>query len=106
MIPPGASAAKGTKPAALPTAPGVNTGGSFCDPRAPVICRVPAMRNCGFAASILSDTADWEASRVCQVPCQVPSLSGKSESGRSPLEKLTVTDPELCGDPQSSRTSM
>src|ERR1700690_2127522 len=39
---------------------------------------------------------------VAQVACHVPSFSEWRASGSSPLEKLTLTFPTVCGLPQSS----
>src|SRR5580658_10786914 len=39
---------------------------------------------------------------VAQVACHVPSFSELSARGGSPVEKRTVTLPEVCGLPQSS----
>src|SRR5580700_1652100 len=39
---------------------------------------------------------------VAQVACHIPSFSELRASGGSPVEKRTVTLPEVCGLPQSS----
>src|SRR5580658_8070814 len=103
MMPPGASAVNDTGLAALTTPPGIIVGCCCRGSIAPATSAVPLICWCGLAAVTVSLTACAE---LCipayQVACHVPLFSEVSPSGGSPLVKVTVTFPDVCGLPQSS----
>ena len=69
----------------------------------PFTTPVPVICSCLLVAVMVKVTGcPVVLCAVAQVACQVPSFSRLKASGGSPVEKLTVTFPAVCGLPQSS----
>src|ERR1022692_2097456 len=100
---PGASAVYDTGLAALTIPACVIAGGVFGELMPPCTWFVPARFSCLLVAVTVRVTG-CPALRcaVAQVACQVPSFSELRASGGSPVEKVAVTLPDVCGLPQSS----
>src|SRR5580693_4475473 len=102
MTLPGATGTYGDPPK-MPTTLAISKTGSCCwDSSAPETCRSPTTVDWGLSACTLSVTLAPTVDRVGQVPSHRPSKSDCKEIDGSPLEKLTVTDPDGSGSPQSS----
>src|ERR1039458_5070547 len=96
---PCASGANGAPPNTLITPASSNAGG-VCEASVPLVCRSPEIP-CGFVACTVTFTL---ADGLCvyHVPSQSPPCRGCSVDVVSPLEKLTLTEPDCNGTPQSS----
>jgi hypothetical protein len=104
MMLPGATGEFRLKLAAFNTPPPAMDGGGLGFAASPpVICDLPVSSGVPLRASI--ESVAWEAVRVvCHVAPHLPSFRLDRESGTSPVEKLTVTLPEVTAFPQSSAT--
>src|ERR1039458_787505 len=98
---PGASETNCAPPNTLKTPTSSNAGG-VSEANEPLVCRSPEIPWASTAWTIRFTLA--EGLCVYQVPSQSPPCSGCSVDVVSLLEKLTLTEPDCSGTPQSSLT--